>query len=183
MHDSFWFGYSIKNFLFEGLNINSVGGCVLVCVILTMCAALFEAVKLCQITIKLKSLLLFSPTKLSIFCVNSDQSSLLRNSSMSDEKVTVNKSRFLLFVFEVASYVGQVFLGYILMLAVMTFNGFLSIALILGAGLGYYLFGLQCAQARMSVAKLKVPCQHCLQNNKIQWISFVILMEDLHLIR
>ena len=35
----------------------------------------------------------------------------------------------------------QVFLGYLLMLAFMTYNVWLCVAIILGAGSGYFLFG------------------------------------------
>jgi len=36
----------------------------------------------------------------------------------------------------------QVFLGYLLMLAFMTYNVWVCIAVILGAGVGYFLFGV-----------------------------------------
>ncbi len=35
----------------------------------------------------------------------------------------------------------QVFIGYMLMLAFMTFNAWICLAVILGAGLGYFAFG------------------------------------------
>jgi urea transporter len=44
-------------------------------------------------------------------------------------------------------------LGYFLMLAIMTFNVYISIAVILGSGIGYYVFGL--ILLKLNVAKIK----------------------------
>ena len=37
----------------------------------------------------------------------------------------------------------KVFLGYFMMLAVMTFNGYIVLAVLLGATLGYFIFGFR----------------------------------------
>ena len=51
----------------------------------------------------------------------------------------------------------QVGLGYILMLVAMTFNGYLFLAVCIGAGIGYYLF----AGFRRSVFSFGEQSEHC----------------------
>lgn len=42
---------------------------------------------------------------------------------------------------EILHWIGHTILGYMLMLSVMTYNGYIAISLIIGAGIGYWIFG------------------------------------------
>lgn len=157
MHESFWFGFQLNDLLFHGLNITSEKGIINACVLILLAAALFEGLKLLQIKVNL-NVLSTSSLNFNLPCFN-DESELLQ-----DNGVTTTKSiEIWWFLLEVGMYAGQVLLGYILMLLVMTYNTYVLIAVVCGAGVGYALFGAQIARSRIKMTQLKIPCQQCTQ--------------------
>lgn len=55
-------------------------------------------------------------------------------------------------------------LGYILMMAVMTYNGYISIALVIGGCLGYWIFGPTLVQSNMQQFHRKQAIVECDKN-------------------
>lgn len=55
--------------------------------------------------------------------------------------IIINSVSWTAWILEVFHWSAHTTLGYFLMLAVMTFNGYLTIALALGGGFGYWIFG------------------------------------------
>ncbi|XP_039288076.1 high affinity copper uptake protein 1 [Nilaparvata lugens] len=157
MHESFWFGFKLDDLLFKGLNITSESGIINACVLILLAAALFEGLKLLQMKVNL-NILSISSLNFNLPCFN-DESELLQENG-----VTTKKSiEIWWFLLEVGMYAGQVLLGYILMLLVMTYNVYVMIAVIGGAGIGYAMFGAQVARNRIKMTQLKIPCQQCTQ--------------------
>lgn len=62
-------------------------------------------------------------------------------------------------------YMFQMLVGYVLMCAVMTFNGYIFIATVLGYGLGYWLFGLTMmklsAKNLLKSQDVPIKCKNC----------------------
>lgn len=81
------------------------------------------------------------------------------------------------FLAELGLYVIQIMLGYLLMLAVMSFNGFITIAIILGATLGYCLSGHLLVERQIRSTRLTAPCQMCISDStrKYTYINKVYL--------
>lgn len=52
-------------------------------------------------------------------------------------------------------------LGYILMMAVMSYNGYITIALVIGGCLGYWIFGLTVVQLNMQQFQRKQAIVEC----------------------
>ena len=59
-------------------------------------------------------------------------------------------------IFEIIHWSSHVLLGYTLMLAIMTYNGYITISVVLGSGIGYFVFGLVLQEKNI----LKVKTQH-----------------------
>lgn len=154
MHSSFWFDYKLTNFVFKDFNIASVGGLLLLCCGFIAVAVLFEALKIVHVEAKMKSILLRAPINLS--CVTDDVQLLPA------EREGTKRKRLLWFLAELGLYVVQIMLGYLLMLAVMTYNGFITIAIALGATIGYYFFGHILMARQMKSARLTAPCHMCI---------------------
>lgn len=155
MHSSFWFDYKLTNFLFKDFNVASVGGLFLLCCGFVALAILFEALKILHVETKMKSILLRAPLNLS--CITTDNVHLLP-----PEREGTKRKRLLWFLAELGLYVVQIMLGYLLMLAVMSYNGFITIAVILGATLGYCLSGHILMERQIKSTRLTAPCQMCI---------------------
>lgn len=63
---------------------------------------------------------------------------------------------------DITLYVLQVIVGYMLMLSVMTYNVYVSLAIFLGVFLGYALFGQLLAAKRLKTTELAMMCSKCL---------------------
>lgn len=59
-----------------------------------------------------------------------------------------------------ALHVVQVGLAYLLMLIAMTYNGYLFLAVCIGAGIGYYIFGA-CRKQMLSTQSIEDRNDHC----------------------
>ncbi|XP_077869446.1 uncharacterized protein LOC100371434 [Saccoglossus kowalevskii] len=66
----------------------------------------------------------------------------------------IKKRRLKLHVGNSMVYLLDIIIGYFLMLSVMTYNGYLLLAVVLGSGVGYFLFGVQ---REKLISKKSVP--------------------------
>lgn len=155
MHSSFWFDYKLTNFLFKDFNVSSIGGLLLLCCGFIALAILFELLKILHVDIKMKAILLRAPLNLS--CVTADSVHLLPPGQEGTKR-----KRLLWFLAELGLYVVQIMLGYLVMLAVMSYNGFITIAIVLGATLGYCLSGHILMERQIKSTRLTAPCQMCI---------------------
>ena len=69
--------------------------------------------------------------------------------------------RLLILFHETGWYIVQDVLSYILMLSVMTYNGYFTIAVCLGAGIGYLVFGPVLIEIGMRNGGLRPPKRFC----------------------
>jgi len=161
MHMSYWFGTVVGDLLFKGFTINSTSALVLTCLGLASLAILYEAIKVYLAHVKYNTVLRDEDCR-SSRCTN-ERSLLLGNGGKSH----VSYSHKLLILFlETGWYIVQDVLSYILMLAVMTYNGYFTIAVCLGAGIGYLVFGPVLIEIGMRNGGLRPPkrfCQVCME--------------------
>lgn len=147
MHMSYWFGTDLGSFVFPGYNVTTTWGLIATCLGLGSLAVIFEALKLVQI--KLRQMTIASlPSELP---TSSEDSSLLRRftSRPFEHSASTHCGSWARWFLEVFHWSVHTTLGYLLMLAVMSYNGYLSIALALGGGLGYWVFGPSLQQLNM----------------------------------
>uniref|UniRef100_A0A1B6F343 Copper transport protein n=1 Tax=Cuerna arida TaxID=1464854 RepID=A0A1B6F343_9HEMI len=169
MHNSFWFDFHIEDFLFQGLNTNTVSGLLLLCLALIGLAVTFEALKVFQTGIK--SALLFP--KISINASSSHDDTTL----LGDFSGSIGRRKVYYFI-EVSLYMIQVILGYLLMLSVMTYNGYVSMAILFGFAVGYALFGQTLIERRLQSIQFKIPCNHCLGSERKASADITVLDEE-----
>lgn len=156
MHMSYWFGTAVGDLLFKGFTINSASALVLTCLGLASLAILYEAVKVYQAHVKYNTVLRDEDCH-SSKCTN-ERSSLLGN----DGRSHISYSHKLLILFlETGWYIVQNVLSYILMLSVMTYNGYFTIAVCLGAGIGYLVFGPVLIEIGIRNGGVRPPKRFC----------------------
>lgn len=130
---TFYFGYENVELLFSGLVINSPGEMVLACLGVFLLAALYEGLKIgrefllrrSQVNVRYNSMPL----------PGNDGTIVMETHKTVGQRM-LSPAHFL----QTLLHVLQVVLSYVLMLIFMTYNGFLCIAVALGAGAGYFLF-------------------------------------------
>ncbi|XP_011506338.1 PREDICTED: probable low affinity copper uptake protein 2 [Ceratosolen solmsi marchali] len=152
MYMYYWFGTKLQNFLFYGYNIITTYGLISTCLGLSALAILYEAMKLIQIRLQeitKEHNQVTKPTQ------NMDSSSLI--SETSDKTIKAYSlshcCTWMKWILELFHRCIHVMLGYFLMLAIMTFNGYINVAIVLGSGIGYYIFGL--ILLKINLAKIK----------------------------
>lgn len=156
MHVSYWFGTAVGDLLFKGFTINSASALVLTCLGLASLAILYEAIKVYLAHVKYNTVLRDEDCH-SSRCTN-ERSSLLGNGSKS--RVSYSHKLLILFL-GTGWYIVQDVLSYILMLSVMTYNGYFTIAACLGAGIGYLVFGPVLIEIGIRNGGLRPPKRLC----------------------
>ncbi|XP_022163830.1 probable low affinity copper uptake protein 2 [Myzus persicae] len=153
----FTFGTDIDPFLVKNFNVQSTIGLVTLCVGLIALAVVFESLKTVHFMTRVHRRLL---------CC-----------SQPDCKEYINKEPFMVTfrmkIFDcirtLGVYMFQMLVGYILMCAIMTFNGYIFFATVGGYGLGYWLFGL--TMMHLSAKNLlksqdnPIRCKNCTRIN------------------
>ncbi|XP_063841822.1 high affinity copper uptake protein 1-like isoform X8 [Scylla paramamosain] len=120
MHMSYYFSGTVYDFLFSGVNVVTTWGMVSLCMGLASLSLLSEGFKVAR------SLLLKVAT-----------------SSQDTGCNRYNKNERVKFhVLQTVLHIVHLTIGYILMLAVMSYNAYFTLAVVGGAGLGYYCFAL-----------------------------------------
>ncbi|XP_034934570.1 probable low affinity copper uptake protein 2 [Chelonus insularis] len=138
MHMWFWSGINLGTFLFPGYTISTLCGLIGACLSIIAIAIIYEAMKTLQIK-------LHQMTKASL---SSDSFPTTENSSLLTYIIPKlprfsNNSRCLGLIqwsLEVLHYAAHTTLGYFLMLAVMSYNIYIFLALIIGSTIGYWTF-------------------------------------------
>lgn len=79
--------------------------------------------------------------------------------------------RFSWFLVELGLYMVQIISGYIIMLVVMSYNAYIALSVLIGASIGYAVFGAILMTHRIQNATLVAPCQQCI-NTPSKFITF-----------
>lgn len=160
---TFWWGDKIEEFVFGGISTNTPWSLTFLCVSLICLCLVYEAIKLHQAKVRLSSIK--ARFKLISCQPPNESATLLSASELAQQRLnTVNQaststtatqpsprvifqdpssltSRCMQVAKEALIFFIQAVLGYFIMLAVMTYNGPVFIAVTLGMALGYFLFG------------------------------------------
>lgn len=133
MQMTFYFGFSNVELLFPGLVINSAGEMVGACIGVFLMAVLYEGLKIGR-----------------EFLLRRNQVNVRYNSMpvpgadgtilMETHKTVGQRMLSLAHLLQTVLHIIQVVVSYFLMLVFMTYNGYLCIAVAVGAGVGYFLF-------------------------------------------
>ncbi|XP_033228585.1 probable low affinity copper uptake protein 2 isoform X2 [Belonocnema kinseyi] len=153
MHMWYWLGIDLESFLFSGYNVSTTVGLVATCFGLAALAVLYEGMKIAQIKLRQLSMASILPDGQR----TSENSSLLfRIYPRSFKPFTSCRceswSKWLL---EVCHWSFHTLLGYLLMLAIMTYNGYISIAIALGSCFGYWIFGPSLVESNIAQFQAK----------------------------
>ncbi|XP_078406503.1 high affinity copper uptake protein 1 isoform X1 [Cetorhinus maximus] len=133
MHMTFYFGYENVKLLFPGLVINSVGGMVGACVVVFLCALAYEGLKISRECLLRKSQVNVRYNSMPVPGPN--------GTILMETHKTVGQQMFSVpHLIQTVLHIIQVVISYFLMLVFMIYNGYLCIAVALGAGAGYFLF-------------------------------------------
>ncbi|XP_067868855.1 high affinity copper uptake protein 1 isoform X2 [Heterodontus francisci] len=133
MQMTFYFGYKNVELLFPGLLINSVGGMVGACVVVFFCALAYEGLKIGRECLLRKSQVNVRYNSMPVPGPN--------GTILMETHKTVGQQMFSVpHLIQTVLHIVQVVISYFLMLVFMTYNGYLCIAVALGAGAGYFLF-------------------------------------------
>ncbi|KAJ1520681.1 hypothetical protein ONE63_003785 [Megalurothrips usitatus] len=155
MHMTFWFSPDLGTFLFEGFNVKTTRAFTATCVGLAAMTVFLEILKFWRMKAKQKAQLRQSRTAPG----GSETSALLTNSRLRGKV-----ERILHVTSEVVMYFTQEAINWIVMLAVMGYNGYIFLSVVAGAGLGYALFGESTAHAKIQNVKMKaamISCGEC----------------------
>lgn len=120
--------------LFESLRTKDVGGLVGACIAVFALAILYEGLKVFREVLLQKAML--TGNKYAMSNASSSQDTMV----ISNKNVGLHMMTCSHFMQTVLHMV-QVFFSYCLMLVFMTYNVWLCLSVILGAGIGYFLFG------------------------------------------
>lgn len=121
--------------LFETLRTKDVGGLVGACIAVFVLAMLYEGLKVVREMLLQKSMLQNSK-----YAVSSNGTSSQDTMVISHKNIGIHMMSCSHFIQTVLHMI-QVFISYCLMLVFMTYNVWLCLSVILGAGIGYFLFG------------------------------------------
>ncbi|KAI4491292.1 hypothetical protein M0802_010225 [Mischocyttarus mexicanus] len=183
MHMWYWFGEDLGTFLFPGYNISTASTFISTCIGLISLVILYEAMKVSQI--KLEQIAIFKSKSISR---SSENSSLLykispRSFASFSSRNCASCSEWIL---QVLHWFIHTALGYILMMAVMTFNVYISIVLVIGSCLGYWIFGpllielnMNRFQEREKIIKCDSECTDSIPNQERRESTVSVIAEQL----
>ncbi|XP_054986281.1 high affinity copper uptake protein 1-like [Sorex araneus] len=128
---TFYFGYKNVELLFAGLLIDSAEAMALAFLVVFLLALGYEGLKRAR-----ERLLHKAQKRLPAQC-----SAFPRTDGTCPEETPRQQLLSAAHLLQTALHVLQLALGYLLMLTAMTYNAYLGLALLAGAGAGYWLFG------------------------------------------
>ncbi|KAJ8039310.1 High affinity copper uptake protein 1 [Holothuria leucospilota] len=136
MMDDMFFRFEVETtILFEFWKVETVSGLFFSCVVVFLLALLFEGLKVFRLRLGAIQTPDAKETK--------EKSESTEKSPILEEEENDNSLPFLSWghLFQTCCHVVQVSVAYALMLIVMTYNAWLAISVLLGAGFGFYFFG------------------------------------------
>ncbi|KAH3796997.1 hypothetical protein DPMN_150573 [Dreissena polymorpha] len=122
--------------LFEGLHVTTAGGMVGACFAIFALGVLYEGLKVLRETLLQRAMV----SKYASSANGGSQDAMVINNKNVGSRRSIHMmsgSHFL----QTLLHMIQVFISYCLMLIFMTYNVWLCLSVILGAGVGYFLFG------------------------------------------
>ncbi|KAL1506791.1 hypothetical protein ABEB36_006088 [Hypothenemus hampei] len=138
---SFYFGTDLGVFLFKGINIDTITGLVIVCIVIGSMSFLFEFLRYMQTKSKQRELKIRAK-QLKQLCPTESASLLAQTITNPQNPLNITLfDRALLFGTEVSLWVFLQTLGYFVMLSVMLYDAWILVAAVIGGGLGYFVFG------------------------------------------
>uniref|UniRef100_A0A1B0CZP7 Copper transport protein n=1 Tax=Phlebotomus papatasi TaxID=29031 RepID=A0A1B0CZP7_PHLPP len=166
MHDmTFWWDASLRQFIFPGWNVVSLGGFLGVCLLLACLAIFYEVLKVHHIFIRLQSLRHSQIQSPRPQCAppSGESDTLLTDppptvvfGSPQARKIIQLAKEALVFLFHTT-------LGYFLMLAVMMYNGFVFLTVVSALTLAYFFLGhisMRLHMEHIRARHLRVTCSH-----------------------
>ncbi|KAM9440498.1 high affinity copper uptake protein 1 isoform 1-T2 [Clarias gariepinus] len=133
MQMTFYFGYKNVELLFAGLVINTPGEMVGACIGVFLLAAFYEGLKIGREVLLRRNQI---SVRYNSMPVPGTDGTVL----METHKTVGQRMLSLAHLLQTILHIIQVVISYFLMLVFMTYNGYLCIAVALGAGVGYFLF-------------------------------------------
>lgn len=155
---TFWFSSDLGNFLFDGFAVQTTKAFVATCFGLASMAIFLEIFKFWRMEMKQRSVMCLSLNS------GSESSGLL-----SGLRLRGNLERIVQIIGEVLLYFTQESFNWVVMLAIMGYNGYIFLSVLAGSGLGYALFGESIARARIHNLKMKaamISCGECQVKNE-----------------
>lgn len=175
MHMNFWWGTDIGDFFIKGFTINGSLGVTALCFTLFILSILSEGLKVSWKSCVNRQLILIN-WKISLFfkvhraksraklareqrrSVNSENTTLLSNNETGGQPLLAN---ILKGVIDVTIFSLHNILSYGLMLAVMMYNGYIFLAVVLGSFVGHFLFGhisMKTNMENLQAIQTKIVC-------------------------
>nr|XP_039269049.1 high affinity copper uptake protein 1-like [Styela clava] len=137
MHMWFYFGITHVTILFESWTINTAGGMVGACIGVIILAMMYEGLKVLRESLLNKTAALTKRT--------SNRTDYPNVDPLMDSTVLTRSGRSTIWswwhLLQTFLHFLQVMISYALMLIFMTYNGYLAISILIGATLGYFVFG------------------------------------------
>ncbi|KAK3591434.1 hypothetical protein CHS0354_033434 [Potamilus streckersoni] len=130
----------LDDFLFKGLNISSTAQLVGCCIVSCIATCIYEATKslMLYVQVQIHQNPLINGKK-----VNSvqERSPLFSSLAVPSSVDQIKRRRLRYHVFGYFVHVFNITLGYFIMLAVMQFSAWVTIAILIGSCIGYFIFG------------------------------------------
>ncbi|XP_011145413.1 high affinity copper uptake protein 1 isoform X2 [Harpegnathos saltator] len=182
MHMTYWFGIDLGDFLFSGYNVTTIWGLLATCLGLAALAVLYEAMKISQFRLQQ-----FTIKSVPRTTSSSENLSLLSKVTSRTFRISsYTRCPCFKWVFEVLHWSLHTTFAYILMMAVMTYNIYITIALVIGGSLGYWVFSpaliqlkMQQFQHKQAIVECNKNCEAVLENQRRRLSTVSIVAEQL----
>ncbi|XP_050726378.1 high affinity copper uptake protein 1-like isoform X2 [Eriocheir sinensis] len=159
MEMSYYFSGTVHDFLFSGVNVLTTWGMVSLCMGLMSLSLLAEGFKVARSLLQK-----VATSSIDSGCRRynvSERSPLIPRASHSDSEMQrllyFHRVRF--HILQTFLHIVQLTIGYMLMLSVMTYNAYFTLAVVGGAGLGYYCFALFDLPSKILGSHMSRPAQ------------------------
>lgn len=141
MKDHFNFDVPLKNFFFKDFNVETTGGLVGTCLVVGAMTFLLEGAKMLMLywSARIKQ----NPLTygLTDFEDDNDRDDLTASLMIPASLEQIRSRRVKYHCLGLLTHIINLLMGYIIMLAVMTYNVWITIGVIAGSGIGFYIFG------------------------------------------